>query len=445
MPNIPVTHPSNPSPSYKKSAELLERAKKVLAAGVSSEFRKYNHPHALFYTHGKGSRIYDVDGNEYLDFTLSQGPLILGHSHPHVVESVRQYSEPGQLFAGQHIKEIELAEKLNKYIPSAELMRFCLDGSEAVQTALRVARAKTGKQKFVRFEGHYHGWLDNVCYGLSGTSEQDLGPREDPAKIPWTNGLSTGSADEFIILPWNDLTLVRKVVDKHSDEIAGIITEPVMCNNGCITPVAGFLEGLREICTGNNIALIFDEVITGFRLGLGGAQTYFGITPDISIFAKALASGYPISAIVGKKDWIQLIADAKVIHAGTMNSGNATVAAALATIEVLEAEGTYSRMFDLGNMLMEGVKKAALSTAHSLLVQGPGPMFHTGFTTSESVKDFRDTLNYDKKKLATFIAAMHDRGIRIIGRGLWYISTAHTEDDIERAIRTAREVLSTMN
>ena len=148
---------------YTNSAALLARAKRVLAGGVSSEFRKYNHPHAIFYTHGKGSRVYDVDGNEYLDFTLSQGPLILGHSHPEVVKAVAAYSENGQLFAGQHIKEIELAEKLNQLIPSAELIRFCLDGSTAVQTAFRVARAATGKNKFLRFEGHYHGWLDNVC------------------------------------------------------------------------------------------------------------------------------------------------------------------------------------------------------------------------------------------------------------------------------------------
>ena len=430
--------------SYQKSSELLERARNVLAGGVSSEFRKYNHPHALFYTHGQGSRVYDVDGNEYLDFTLSQGPLILGHSHPHIIESVRQYSASAQLFAGQHLKEIELAEKIKKYSPSAELMRFCLDGSEAVQTAFRVARAGTGKQKFLRFEGHYHGWLDNVCYGLSGGSEAELGTKERPNKIPWTNGLPAGSDNEFILLPWNDLSLVEKTVSAHADEIAAIITEPIMCNNGCIVPVAGFLEGLRSICDRYQIALIFDEVITGFRIGLGGAQTYFKVIPDLSIFAKAFASGYPISAIVGKKDWMHLIADGKVIHAGTMNTSNATVAAALATIEVLEGEDHYTRIFQLGNRLMEGIRQASIDTGVGLLVQGPGPMFHTGFTSIESVKDFRDTLQYDKKKLAIFIAAMHDRGIRIIGRGLWYISTAHTNQDIEHTIQQAKEVLKSM-
>jgi len=430
--------------TYKKSAGLLERAKKVLAGGVSSEFRKYNYPHALFYTHGKGSHIYDVDGNDYLDFTLSQGPLILGHSHPDVLQAVNEYSNNGQLFAGQHIKEIELAEKLQQLIPSAELMRFCLDGSEAVLTAFRVARAKTGKQNFLRFEGHYHGWLDNVCYGLSTPSVESLGSREHPNSFPWSEGLPQHSKDEFFILPWNDLALVKKTLEAHHHEIAAIITEPVMCNNSCILPQPGFLQGLREVCDQYGIALIFDEVITGFRLSLGGAQIYYGITPDLSIFAKAIGSGYPISAIVGKKEWMRMIEEAKVIHAGTMNTSNATVAAALATIGILEKELPYQRMFEYGRMLLEGLRKAAVETGQNMLVQGAGPMLHTGFTSLETVKDYRDTLTYDKAKLSRFIAAMHNRGIRIIGRGLWYISAAHTEDEIQLAISTAKEVLTNL-
>lgn len=429
---------------YSKSAEMLSRAKKVLAGGVSSEFRKYNHPHAIFYTHGKGSHLFDVDGNDYLDFTLSQGPLILGHSHPHVLKSVADYSEEGQLFAGQHIREIELAETLNRLIPSAELMRFCLDGSEAVQTAFRVARAKTGKQKFLRFEGHYHGWLDNVAWGISTPSVEALGSREHPNVYPWSAGLPEHSKDEFIILPWNDLELVKKTLAERHGEIAAIITEPIMCNNGCIMPAEGFHAGLRSLCDQYGIALIFDEVITGFRMSIGGSQKYFGITPDMSIFAKAMGSGYPISAIVGKREWMGLIEEAKVIHAGTMNSSNPTIAAALATIEVLEKENPYERMFRLGNKLMDGIRKAAADYNHNLLVQGPGPMFNIGFTNLEKVKDYRDTLTYDKAKLGKFIAAMHDERVRIIGRGLWYISAAHTEEDIDHAIEVSRRVLSNM-
>lgn len=434
-----------PTNTYTQSAKLLERSKKVLAGGVSSEFRKYNHPHAIFYTHGKGSRIYDVDGNEYLDFTLSQGPLILGHSHPKVLQAVNEYSAKGQIFAGQHIKEIVLAEKLQEIIPSAELMRFCLDGSEAVQTAFRVARAKTGRQKFLRFEGHYHGWMDNVCWGISAASEQALGNRETPEVFPWSEGLPEGSKNEFIILPWNDLKLFEKTVAERSEEIAAVITEPVMCNSGCILPEKGYLEGLRRICSQYGIALIFDEVITGFRLSLGGAQKYFDVVPDLSIFAKAMGSGYPISAIVGKKEWMSLIENARVIHAGTMNSSNPTVAAALTTIEVLESENPYERMFRYGKQLMKGLKTAAEKNGHKLLVQGPGPMFTIAFTDLDKVTTYRETLNFDKTKLNKFIAGMHDNNIRIIGRGLWYISAAHNEDDIRRAIKTAEKVMAELN
>ena len=430
--------------SYAKSALLLERAKKVIAGGVCSEFRKYNHPHAIFYTHGQGSRIYDVDGNEYLDFTLSQGPMILGHSHPNVLNAVEEYSKQGQMFAGQHIQEIELAEKLSTIIPSAELMRFCLDGSEAVQTAFRVARAKTGKKKFLRFEGHYHGWLDNVAWGLSTPSLDALGERENPSIFPWSEGISDNSRDEFIVLPWNDLALLEKTMNERHQEIAAIITEPVMCNNGCIFPANGFLEGIRSICNKYNTAFILDEVITGFRLGLGGAQQYFNIVPDISIFAKAMGSGYPISAVVGKREWMSVIEDSKVIHAGTMNSSNPTIAAALATILFLEEENPYPRMYRLGNKLMDGLRKAAVLANQKILVQGPGPMFILAFTELESFKDYRDTLQSDKAKLSKFIAAMHNSKIRIIGRGLWYISAAHTEEDIDHAIQVASEVLCNM-
>lgn len=428
--------------THDKSAALLERAKKVLAGGVSSEFRKYNYPHAMFYTHGKGSRIYDVDGNEYLDFTLSQGPLILGHSHPELLDAIEEYSREGQLFAGQHIREIELAEKISNLVPSAELMRFSLSGSEAVQTAFRIARTKTGKNKFLRFEGHYHGWLDNVAWGLSIPEGEDLGPREHPNVFPWTEGLPEQTRDEFEILPWNDLELVEKLLEEKHSEIAAIITEPIMCNKGCILPQEGFLEGLRELCTRYKIALIFDEVITGFRINLGGAQTYFNVMPDISIFAKAMASGYPLSVVAGTREWMDVVVEGRALHAGTMNSGNAPVAAALATLTILEREQPHKRMFAYGQKLKAGIQAAAEKYGHNLLVTGPGPMLCMGFTDRSTVHDFRDTLSFDTPKLKKLIAALHREGVRVIGRGLWYISTAHTEEDINQAIRTVDKVLS---
>jgi glutamate-1-semialdehyde 2,1-aminomutase len=294
--------------------------------------------------------------------------------------------------------------------------------------------------KFLRFEGHYHGWLDNVAWGISTPSVEALGNRERPEVFPWSSGIPDQARQEFIILPWNDLELVSRTVAERHEEIAAIITEPIMCNNGCVMPAPDYLAGLRSLCDRYGIALIFDEVITGFRVGLGGAQQYFGVTPDLSVFAKAIASGYPLSAIAGKREWMGLIEEAKVIHAGTMNSSNATVAAALATIEVLERENPYERMFRLGKRLMEGLRDAGAGH-EDLLLQGPGPMFHLGFTGLKKVVDYRDTLSYDKAKLGRFVAALHDEGIRIIGRGLWYISAAHTEAEIDQTIEVSRRVL----
>ncbi|WP_312134978.1 aspartate aminotransferase family protein [Sphingobacterium sp.] len=426
---------------YAKSKELLDRASKVLASGVSSEFRKYNHPHALFYDYAHGSMIRDVDGNEYIDFTLSQGPLILGHSNKRVLDAVESYSREGQLYAGQHLKEIELAEKLQEIIPTAELMRFCLDGSEAVQTAFRVARSKTKRNLFLRFEGHYHGWLDNVAYGIS-VPQEGFGSRDKPNISPWSQGMAVSSSSEFILLPWNDVELLEKTIGKYKDELAAVITEPIMCNNGCIPPRAGYLEKMRELCSKYGIALIFDEVITGFRMSLSGAQGYFNIQPDLSIYAKAMGSGYPISAIVGKKEWMEEISSGRVIHAGTMNASNPTVAASLATIEELQADtDVYSRLFRLGNDLKSGLEELAAKHGQNLLVQGPGPMFNTSFTNLKAQYEYRDLLQNDKAKLNQFISQLHEEGIRVIGRGLWYISSTTTDEDVNKALVAAGKVL----
>jgi glutamate-1-semialdehyde 2,1-aminomutase len=429
---------------YTRSQELFERAYRVLAGGVSSEFRKFSLPHPLFYTHAYGSRIVDVDGNEYLDFTLSQGPLILGHNPPAVVMAVEQAAREGQLFAGQHLRELELAELIQRLVPCAELLRFSLSGSEAVHTALRLARAVTGRPRFVRFEGHYHGWLDNVALGVNGAPLEALGPREQPIPIPWSQGLPSTASDEFILLPWNDMPLLEQVLAARHSEVAAIITEPVMCNNSCIEPAAGFLAGLRHLCDRYGIALIFDEVITGFRLGLHGAQGYYDVAPDLAIFAKALANGYPLSALVGREAWMQPLANGTVIHAGTMNASVSTVAAALATLQTLEREPIHARLFVLGQQLIEGLRSAARAAGVQVLIQGPGPMFHLGFTAASSISEYRDTLCYDKVRGVQFVQRMQEQGVRLIGRGLWYLSAAHTPADIESALAAAHTVFREM-
>lgn len=429
--------------TYTTSRALYDRARNVLAGGVSSEFRKFSYPHPLFFTHGQGSHIYDVDGNDYLDFTLSQGPLILGHSHPAVLDRVTNASAAGQLYGAQQEAEIELAEHIQRLVPCAELMRFGLDGSTAVHTALRLARATTGRPKFLRFEGHYHGWLDNVAFGINGAAET-IGQPEDPVPTPWTAGLPTRVFDEALVLPWNNLALVQKLFETRGAEIAAVITEPVMCNNGCIPPAPGFLAGLRQLCNQYNSVLIFDEVITGFRLGLSGAQGFFDVIPDIGIFGKALANGYPLGVIAGRRELMQPIAEGQVIHAGTMNASVPTIAAALATLETLEQEQIHTRLFTLGRRLMDGLRAAARKSEQPLLVQGPGPMFHVGFTQHQEVRDYRESLSFDKARGAAFVGAMQDRGVRLIGRGLWYLSAAHREADIDYAVEIAYEALQAL-
>jgi len=436
---------TTPIRSYEKSLQLWERAKNSLASGVSSQFRLYNQPHPMFYQRAKGTRIWDVDGNEYIDFTLSQGPMIVGHSNPKVLKAVAHASKEGQLFAGQHELELQLAERIQKLVPCAELLRFSLSGSEADHTALRLARGATGRTKCIRFEGHYHGWLDNVAISVNPPIEL-AGQPDAPRPVPWTAGINQSDLDETIVLQWNDLDAVTRAFAGQANEIAAIITEPVMCNNGCILPKAGYLEGLRRLCDQHGAVLIFDEVITGFRLDLGGAQKYFNVVPDLAVFGKAFASGYPISVIAGKRKFMDLVATGKVLHAGTMNSGNPTVAAALATLDLLEKGGgsAFKKLFRLGKRFMKGLKNVALNTPHKLVVQGPGPMFHFGFTDKPRIENYRDTLSYDKQKLGQFVLGMQNRGIRLIGRGLVYISAAHSNEDIDKAVDAARETLAEM-
>ena len=427
--------------NHARSQKLFERAQRSLAGGVSSEFRKANLPHPLVYVRAEGARLVDVDENEYLDFALSQGPMVLGHSHPEVTQAVERATRDGQLYAALHLAEIELAEKLQQIIPCAELIRFSVTGSEADHTAIRVARAVTGRQKFLRFEGHYHGWFDNMAYGINGSSLEALGNREMPNALPWTQGLPDRAHDEFIVLPWNDLALVERVVAERHQELAAIITEPIMCNTGCIEPLPGFLEGLRALCDHYGIALIFDEVITGFRVHLGGAQAYYGVTPDLAIFAKAIANGYPISVLAGKHKWMQPIAEGKVIHAGTANAGNPSIAAAQATIKIMERDRVQEKLHHLGQRLMAGLREAAHEAGQPMLVQGPGPIVHVAFTDLPYARDLRDTLAFDKAKLGKFVLSLQEQGVRILGRGTFYLSAAHTEQDIDQAIEVVRSTL----
>ncbi len=423
---------------WQRSKELHELAQQTLAGGVSSNVRLLGKPHPLFFDRAEGAMIYDVDGNAYIDYVLAQGPMILGHSHPAVLDAVDKAMRKGQLFAGQHQHEIDLAQKMVEIVPSAELCRFGLSGSEMVQAAMRLARAATGRNMILRFEGHYHGWFDNVLVSVAPPLDK-AGPREHPNNVAGTAGQTPSSLLDFVVLPFNDLALVEELFARQGDQIACIMLEPMMCNTGAIPPEPGFLQGLRRLCDQYGSVLYFDETITGFRLSLAGAQGYFGVTPDLASFAKAMAGGFANAALVGKRDLMIRFAQ-DVNHSGTFNSNVISMAASVAAIAELEKDNgaVYRRINLLGEQLMRGLAELGRRHEIQLHIQGLPCAFHLSFTAESPLRDYRDVaLKTDKDRYNDFTLAMLERGVRLIGRGIWYVSAAHTEEQVAQTLDTA--------
>ena len=425
-----------------KTRELFERSKKSLAGGISSDARLAEGPLPLFLERGKGSKLWDVDGNEYIDYVMGRGPNIFGHSPDFLVEAVAGEMKKGQLFAAQHELEITVSEIVQKVVPSAELVRFASSGTEIVQTALRVARGYTGRSKIIKFHGQYHGWADSVYYdGDPSVLEGNLS--ESQAPVAKTEGMAPGSANDIIVLPWNNLDMVNKALELYPDQIAAIITEPI---TNAMMPRPGYAEGLRELCDQYGVVLIFDEVITGFRLALGGGQEILGVTPDLSTFAKAMAGGFPISMLTGKREVMDVMADGTVMQGGTMNSNLMSMAAAEASLNKLMADNgaVYQQLYSISNTLMEGLR--ALGNKHEIGIQvfGPGPVFQMSFTDQSEVADYADLANTDQEKYTTFYQGMLEQGVRLLGSGGWFISTAHTQEEVDKTLAAADEVLANM-
>ena len=427
---------------WQRSQELYATAQQLLPGGVSSNVRLLAKPFPLYFDHAEGAMIYDVDGNAYIDYVLGQGPLILGHSHPAILEAVTAALHRGQLYAGQHELEITVAQQLVDLIPCADLCRFGLSGSEMVQAAMRLARAVTGRSKIVRFEGHYHGWFDNVLVSVAPSGDK-AGPHAEPNAVLGSNGQTASVLADFLVLPWNDLALVEKLFDRMGDQIAAVMLEPMMCNTGAIPPTAGYLEGLRSLCDRYGSLLYFDETITGFRLGLHGAQGRFGVTPDLASFAKAMAGGFANSALVGKRAYMQRFAE-DVNHSGTFNSNVISMAASAAAIAELEKDGgaVYNRMNDTGTALMQGLGEIAQRRGLPLHIQGVPTAFHISFTDLPALRDYRDyAFGCDQVRYAAFTEAMLKRGVRLIGRGIWYVSAAHTPEHVSKTLDAADDAL----
>ena len=434
----------NPARSAR-SAALYKHACESIPAGVNSTARapwSGWDPYPLFVDRGEGAYLFDVDGNKYIDYLLGLGPMILGHRPPHVTAAVvQQIQNRGTVFALPTAQEAELANKIIAAVPSIDQVRLCNTGTEAVIYSLRLARAFTGRDKIIRFEGMYHGFSDGVYWSKHPDLTQ-AGPDRHPTAVPQGPGLSKAAGDQLIILQWNDIEALRDAVRRDGDRIAAILTEPVMCNTGCILPEPGYLETMRKIADSRGIVLIYDEVITGFRLGLGGAQGLFGIKPDISVFAKGLGGGFPVAALGGRRDIMKLVADGTVSMAGTYSANGIAVAAANAALDELGAPGKYPALFARCSRFYEGL--ARIFAAHKLPahVVGLGPVLQVWFT-EKPIRNYRDAARHANHELFRhWWEGMLERNVLFHPGALenLFVSFAHSDQDIDRTLEAADQV-----
>lgn len=430
--------------STVRSAALYERARRTIAGGVSSDARRMPGV-PLFVDHARGAELWDVDGNRYIDYVLGQGPNLLGHAAPVVQQAVKAQVSRGVTYSAQHELEAEAAELITEMVPCAELVRFNSVGSEAVHAALRLARGHTGRSKVVKFEGDYHGWLDPVLYSVHPDLAAAGGPEELRA-VPGTIGQTPHSSDELIVLPHNDLEAVRAAFAAHGPDIAAVIVEPFLCNTGAIMPVPGFLEGLRALTREHGSLLVFDEIISGFRVAPGGAQELLGVTPDLATFGKAMAGGMQVSALAGSRVVMDSITDGTVAHAGTFNSHPVAMAAAVAVLRTLheQRDEIYPPMMRRGEQLMASLQSCAKDAGVPMLVEGTGAVFQTYLTEATAVHNYRDFAATDRAAMGRLHQRLLDRGVSIVPRGLWFLSTEHTEvhlaETVEAVAASLREL-----
>jgi glutamate-1-semialdehyde 2,1-aminomutase len=434
--------------NHERSVRLFEKAKELVAGGVSSQIR-VNEPAEvpLFFTRAKGSKMWDADDNEYIDYIQGMGPNLFGHSPDFINKQVSEDMETGYVFAGQFERELEVAEMVLDMIPMKNAtVRFASSGTEIDQLLFRTMRGFTGRPKILKFEGHYHGWMDSVNWSVHPPLDK-AGPEDAPVPVGESEGMDEATADGLVICQWNDLEKLEKIFADHPGEIAGVITEPILANTNCIVPAPGYMEGLQRICKENGALLAFDEVITGFRVARGGAQEYLGITPDLATYAKSMAGGFPIAMIVGRRDVMDLIGDGTVYHGGSFNSNVMSIAATYASLKHIQDRGDefYRDLNGKGLRLMQGLKDVAKSLESDLHVQGVGSVFSISFTTKQEITNWRDhARNCDEGKYQRFAEEMLKQGVRLSSNGRIHLSSAHTDEDIDKTVAAAAAVLPTL-
>jgi len=416
-----------------KSEDLFRKALRLMPGGVNSPVRAFRAVggEPLFVASGKGARITDVEGRSYLDYVLSWGPLILGHCHPQVMEALARVLETGTSFGASTPAEVELAEQIQAAFPSIERVRLVNSGTEATMAALRVARAATGREKILKFEGCYHGHADSLLV-KAGSGVATLG-------LPDSPGVPRALAELTITVPFNDSAALEEAFRVHDHQLAAVIVEPVAGNMGCVAPRAGFLARLRTLAAEQGTVLIFDEVLTGFRVAYGGAQQLYGIQPDLTTLGKIMGGGLPVGAYGGKAALMDLVAPAgPVYQAGTLSGNPLAVAAGLKTLELLRAPGFYERLDALAEGLVAGLRAEADRASVALTINRVGSMF-TPFFTAEAVTDYASAKKADTAAFGRFFRALRERGIYFPPSQFEaaFISSAHSEDDIAETIRAA--------
>lgn len=424
-------------PRSPRERELLEKTARYLPAGVRNPTTSSHY--AMVVERASGSRIVDCSGNEYIDYLMGSGPLLLGHAHPAVAAAVAKQLERGSSYLMVNEPAIELAEAIVEAVPCAEKVCFNSTGSESTLYAMRIARAYRGRDKILKFEGGFHGMNDYALMGNQWTSK----PMDYPRPVPNSLGIPESIESEMLVAPFNDLETTSAIVKEYADELAGVIVEPLQRT---VPPQPGFLTGLRELTRRHDIPLIFDEVVTGFRLAFGGAQEYYGVVPDLCALCKGIASGYPISVLCGREelmgyaDPMRQLSGGYVAQTGTFSGNPISCVAALATLRELSRPGTYERLFSLGRRLMEGLQSALDAAGVVARVTGEPPAFQPWFGVDE-VHDFRSMLRADPAQNARFTEGLLDRGI-VKAHEKFFVSTAHTEADIDATLEAFSEIAS---
>jgi glutamate-1-semialdehyde 2,1-aminomutase len=422
-------------PASTEDSALLARARRVLPAGSFGNFAA-----EIILREGRGGRAWDVAGREYVDFLLGSGPMFLGHGHPEVLDAVRAQLERGTTFFANNEPGIALAEAIVDALPCAEQLRYTGSGTEADLYAMRLARAFTGRERILKFEGGYHGMSD---YGLMSLAPKVLS--NFPRPVPDSAGIPRSVQEEVLVAPFNDLDAVTRLVEAHAAEIAGIIVEPLQ---RLIPPAPGFLQGLRDLCTKHGVVLIFDEVVTGFRFAYGGAQSYYGVTPDLCTLGKIIGGGFPLAAVAGRADIMAhfdraLVGDdGFLMQIGTLSGNPVAAVAGLKTLEVLRRPGQYDRAFATGRALIEGIEALIARAGVPGQVLGEPPLFDVVFADG-TIADYRGTLRGDKAVAAHVNRVLRDRGI-LKGESKYYIAVAHEPRDVDQTLDAFAEAMRTL-